>query len=552
MNIFKDNIKMKFSTLFLAFFLLLGITGCNDAFMEKYPKDKINDQNYWRTTSDLETYVNQFYPNHIGILHGYTEDNKSDNQGVREKPAYIWNETTVPVSGGGWSKNDWSLTRSYNFFLQRYHTVEGDPDKINVYVGEVLFFKACQYYWKVTQFGDVPWLTKDLSTSSEELYAPRDSRVVVMDSIVACLDKAAIYLPETSSEGRLTKYAALTMKSRVCLFEGTYRKYHNLGDYERMLRHAADAAKQVMDSGLFELYSTGNPEEDYHAFFQLQDMSGIKEAILYVQYEKDIRQHNRVRECRESGSGFTKDFAETFLCRTDGLPISLSSDYKGDATYMSEFENRDFRMKQCIYTPDRPIFITEDGSEEYENSPIFTQQLHTGYRIYKMYSPLAADNEYIKCTIDDCMFRYAEVLLNYAEAKAELGECDQAVLDQTINKLRDRVAMPHMQATIPFVDPAWPNWEVSVSPLINEIRRERRIELACEGFRWYDLCRWKAGKLLENPKTYLGARDPETNDYRVLYPGFKRTWNDKLYLQPLPTDELNYNPNLLPQNPGWE
>ena len=168
-----------------------------------------------------------------------------------------------------------------------------------------------------------------------------------------------------------------------------------------------------------------------------------------------------------------------------------------------------------------------------------------------MYSPLAEDNEYIKCTLDDLIYRYGEVLLNYAEAKAELGECDQAVLDKTINKLRDRVGMKHLTTDVGFTDPNWPKWEVPISPLLNEIRRERRVELACEGLRWNDLCRWKAGKLLENIKTYLGPRDPATGEYRVVYPGMTRTWYDRLYLYPIPTDEFTYNPNLLPQNPGW-
>jgi hypothetical protein len=543
---------MKPLTIFLAILLIAGATGCNNDFMEKYPLDKINDQNYWKTTNDLHTYANQFYTSAIlTAVSNYQKDNASDNQAHMNKDSYIWNESTVPTSGGGWAKSDWSGIRNCNFFLQRYHTVEGIPDEINTYAGEVLFFKAAFYYEKVLRFGNVPWLTKDLTTSSEELYASRDSRVLVVDSIVACMDKAIEYLPETSVEGRLTKYAALALKSRICLFEGTYRKYHNLGDFERILRQSADAAKRIIDSGRFELYSTGNPEDDYHAFFQLLDMTGVKEAIFFVQYEADKRQHNRVRETRESGSGFTKDFVESFLCRTDGLPISLSKDYKGDASYMDEFENRDYRMKQTVYTPDRPIFITENGTEEFEAAPIFTNLAYTGYRMYKTYSPLAADNEYIKCTIDDCPFRYGEALINYAEAKAELGECDQATLDISVNKLRDRVAMPHMTLPITFTDPDWPQWETSISPLLNEIRRERRIELASEGFRWDDLCRWKAGKLLEKEKTYLGARDPEAGTYRMLYPGFTRTWHDKLYLHPLPTDELNYNPQLAPQNPGW-
>ncbi|MDR1454377.1 MAG: RagB/SusD family nutrient uptake outer membrane protein, partial [Tannerella sp.] len=395
---------------FTILLLLAGMSGCNDGFMEKYPPDKINDQTFWKTVDDLKSYANQFYTGAVlNAVNNYQRDNASDNQAHMNKDSYIWNESTVPTSGGGWAKGDWSGIRNCNFFLQRYHTVVDAGSSINTYVGEVLFFKAAFYYEKLQQFGDVPWLTEDLSTSSEELYAPKNSRAEVTDSIIACLDRAIAFLPETSADGRLTSYTALAFKARVCLFEGTFRKYHGPGDYERILRQSADAAQRIISSGRFELYSTGNPQDDYHAFFQLLDMTGVKEAIFFVRYEADKRQHNRVRETRESGSGMTKDFVESFLCRTDGQPISLSGDYGGDATFMDEFENRDYRMKQIIYTPDRPIFITENGTEEYEESPIYTNLSYTGYRMYKTYSPLAADNEYIKCTIDDCPFRYGEV-----------------------------------------------------------------------------------------------------------------------------------------------
>lgn len=548
MNILKSN-KMKLSNIFLTLLFLVITTGCNDSFMDKFPPDKVNDGNFWNTPEDLKSYANGYYT--FSALGGYSTDNASDNQAYRDKDSYLWNEWTQPISGGGWAKGDWANIRSLNKFLVNYQRAEGDPDVINIYLGEILTFKALEYFNKVVTFGDVPWLTKDLLPSSPELYFPRDSRKVVMDSINSCLDRAISYLPEISNEGRLTKYAALAIKSRVCLFEGTYRKYHNLGDHADMLRQSANASLEVINSNLFEVYNTGNPEEDYHAFFQLQDMTSVKEAIFSVRYLADKKQHNRVRSVRESGAGMTKDFVESYLCRTDGLPISLSPDYRGDATFMDEFENRDYRMKQTIYTPDRPIFITETGDEEFENAPIFTTHVFTGYRMYKMYSPLAADNEYEKCTIDDCIYRYAEVLLNYAEAKAELGELDQTVLDISINKLRERAGMPDMAYPIPFTDPNWPAWEVSISPELNEIRRERRIELASEGLRWRDLCRWKAGKLLENPKTYLGARDPDTGNYRDLYPGNTRVWMDRMYLRPIPTDELRYNPLLKPQNPGW-
>ena len=144
------------------------------------------------------------------------------------------------------------------------------------------------------------------------------------------------------------------------------------------------------------------------------------------------------------------------------------------------------------------------------------------------------------------------MLLDYAEAKAELGECTQAVLDRTINLLRDRVGMPHLTVAVGFTDPNWPKWEVPISPLLNEIRRERRIETSAEGDRWDDLVRWKAGKLLENPKTILGTRNPADGNLRVVYPGFTaRKWDNKLYLYPIPTQEITLNPSLT-QNPGWQ
>src|SRR5690606_23710511 len=168
----------------------------------------------------------------------------------------------------------------------------------------------------------------------------------------------------------------------------------------------------------------------------------------------------------------------------------------------------------------------------------------------KMFSPTQRDFEYQRNTIDEFIFRYAEVLLNFAEAKAELGELTQQDLDDSINLLRERAGMPGLTPNVGFVDPDWPAWEVSISALLNEIRRERRIELAAEGFRFDDLMRWSAGRLLENPETYLGALDPETAEFRVLYPGRNRVWIDKLYLYPIPSQEIALNPNIS-QNPGW-
>jgi starch-binding outer membrane protein, SusD/RagB family len=544
----KQNImKNKFSIIITLSLIML--MACNDDFMDRFPLDKINDANFWQSPDDLATYANQFYPI-LNRTNFWQNDNMSDNQGPANRNSFTWNEYVIPASGGGWAKADWSGIRSCNFFLQRYGLVKGDAADIRRYAAEIRFFRAYYYFEKVKQFGDVPWLSRDLQIDSEELMKPRDSRKLVMDSVVVDLNYAAQHLPETSADGRLTKWAALTFKSRVCLFEGTFRKYHGLGDHNNMLQEAVSAAEAVMTSNRFSVFTAGDTNNDFYSLFIKDELQGNPEGIMVLRYIENKKMHNRVRQLGEAGSGFSKDFAESYLCK-DGMPISLSPFYKGDALFDDEFVDRDPRMQQTIYTKARPYHITTAGEFQYQNTPQFDNGMcYTGYRIIKFFSPTQRDFEYQRCTLDDFIFRYAEVLLNYAEAKAELGQITQADLDKSVNLLRERVGMPDMTVNIGFTDPNWPAWQVPVTPLINEIRRERRIELAAEGFRFDDLRRWKAGKLLENPKTYLGARDPGTGEYRILYPGRTRVWNDKLYLYPLPSSEITLNPQLT-QNPLW-
>lgn len=529
--------------------ILFVVTSCNKESLDRFPLDKINDANYWKSVSDLKTYANQFYPI-LSRVNAYQADNASDNQGPAAINSFIWNEYVVPASGGGWGKGDWSGIRSCNIFLDKYHSVQGDQPEIDQYVGEIRFFKSYYYFEKMKMFGDVPWLSRELQVDSDELVAARDSRKVVMDSIVKELDYAIAHLPEESSEGRLNKYAALAQKARACLFEGTFRKYHNLGDHEPMLRLAAAAAEELINSNKFSLYTTGDTDNDFYNLFLQEELNGNPEGIMIQRFILDKQMHNRVRQLGEFASGMTKDFATSYLCK-DGLPIAVSPLYQGDAQFADEFVDRDPRMQQTIYTRARPYHITNDGEYQYQNVPQFDNGMcYTGYRLIKFFSPTQRDFEYQRNTLDDFIYRYGEVLINYAEAKAELGEATQQVLDQSVNLLRARVGMPPLTAVVAFTDPAWPNWEVPVNALINEIRRERRVELVAEGFRFDDLRRWKAGKLLEQSRTYLGARDPATNDYRILYPGKTRVWENKSYFYPIPLSELTLNPQL-GQNPGW-
>jgi hypothetical protein len=531
---------------------LITLVACNDEFLEKQPLDQISDNNFWKTGADVEMYANQFYPTLFDArLAWYNKDNFSDNQTPSSRNAYTWGQYTIPSSGGGWGKNDWLQIRRCNYALDRIATMNKD-DAVLRAEGEIRFFKAFYYFEKVKQFGDVPWLVNSLTPESEDLYKARDSRATVVDNIKQDLDFAIANLPPTSGSDRVTKYAALTLKGDLCLYEGTFRKYHNvLGGHEELLREAATSYEEIINSGLFGVYSTGNPDKDYFDLFVQYELKGNPEGILVQRFITDKRMHNNVRQLGEPYTGYNIDFVQSYLC-IDGIPIALSPLYKGDAEFTDQFVNRDPRMKQSIYHPDRPYRIYDDGSVNHKEMPEFQNNYSpTSYFIAKGYSPYERDRLPSTSIIDDFIFRYGKVLVSYAEAKAELGECTQEVLDNSVNVLRDRVGMPHLSVDVGFEDPNWPTWEVPVTPLINEIRRERRVETSAEGSRWDDLVRWKAGKLLENIKTVLGARDPSTGEYRVIYPGYTtRTWNDKMYLYPLPTQELSLNPSLT-QNTGW-
>lgn len=523
---------------------------CNDEYLEKYPLDQISDFEFWNSASDIELYANQFYPDLRDGQYNWRLDDVSDNNVPGNRESFVWNEYVIPATGGGWGKSDWLGIRRTNYALARIAEMD-KTNEILQFEGEIRFFKAFYYHEKIKMFGDVPWFEQDLQTDSEDLYKARDSRKVVFANLLEDLDFAIEHLPEESGADRLTKYAALTFKAEACLYEGTFRKYHGLGDHEEILRESVNAAESVINSGMFSLYSTGKPNEDYFDLFVQYDLKGNPEGIMIQRFIEGIRMHNNVRQMGEPHTGYSKDFVNTYLSE-DGLPIALSPLYEGDEEFVDEFENRDPRMYQSIYHPDRPYRIYSDGSVDYRVMPEFDNNyVTTSYYITKGYSPYEVDRLQNQTTIDVFIYRYGKLLVSYAEAKAELGEATQDVLDNSINLLRDRVGMPHLTVDVGFVDPNWPDWEVPVSPLINEIRRERRVETAGEGTRWDDIVRWKAGKLLENELTYLGARDPETGEYRVIYPGYTREWDDKLYLYPIPTQEFALNPNLT-QNPGWE
>lgn len=545
----------------------IGIFASCEDNLDLYPEDSISEETFFNNVTDLELFANGFY----GILPGAQGPGADDQSDcfVNEKPnAWLFNQETIPTSGGGWSSGDWGNIRSLNFFMQRYHKAQGSEDEINRQVAVIRFFRAWEYYYKVRRFGDVPWYDTDLNVDSEELYKGRDSRKEVFNHILEDIDFAIEHLPSSASVGRLHKYAALTYKSRMCLYEAAFRKYHGLGDYEELYRECADACEAIIKSGRYEIYTNNHPESDYYNLFIQEDLSANSECIMPRVYEAKLLTHNNTRQLEESYTGMSRAMFEQYLC-ADGLPTSVSPTYGREADMPAdELAKRDPRLAQTIDNPSLAYKLQGDGTPSYNSVPsIDTKYCTTGYHVMKYHTPDPVQWNIGLSTLDVFIFRYAEVLLNYAEAMAELGECDDTILDMTVNQLRDRVGMPHLAANVGFIDPNWPDYGYELSPLLYEIRRERAVELLGEGFRWDDIVRWKAGKLLENPKSMLGMKVSDTlrdkydgfsrqvneDGFMVVYPDKStRKWYDKLYLHPLPIEETTMNPNLLPNNPGWE
>ncbi|MCG8319657.1 MAG: RagB/SusD family nutrient uptake outer membrane protein [Cytophagales bacterium] len=587
--------SIKFGWLFFTLFL---INGCNDDFLERTPLDEISSDTFWNTENDLSVYNNSLYnmarnDDNVPVLmahddgfdsHRYSlwyQDEFTDNIAPRHSRHTRYQQVragkhNVPSNPQWFGYKGWNFIRSINVGLENYNNANLPQETIDKYAAEARLFRGWFYADKVQKFGDVPWLDKPLNIDAEELYATRTPREEAMAHVLDDLNFATEKLPDDwgdgNAPGRLNRWCALLVKSRVCLFEGTWRKYHGGADAEIWIREAADAAKEIIDNGPYSLYNTGDPENDYNAYHRVLDLTGNPEVLYWRKYQLGIFT-NHVQSYFQYTGGATKSLVEDYLC-TDGLPITLSPLYQGDEQIEDVFENRDPRLRQTILHPeDAPKYQyhRDDGRDYPRITGMPGGRISTtGYHIIKQYN--AADQigkAFNTAESPAIILRYGEVLLNYAEAKAELGELGQGDLDISINLLRDRVAMPPMDIGNIPVDPRYTG--DGVPPLIVEIRRERRIELFLEAHRYNDLKRWKQGKKLEQPDLgirwndaamarYEGAEinttvDPESgNTYIDVYQG--TDWANpvfdegKHYLWPIPLSVIAQNPDIK-QNPGW-
>ena len=570
-----------------AVILCAAAAGCD---LTLYPEDAVSPEVYFKNETDFEQWTNYLYAGLLDDANTVSRYN-ADDMVDKSMGNIIQGLRLASDAMSGNNEWDWDMLRRINYLLE--HSSNCDDEAVRTkYEGIAYFFRAYFYYQKVMRFGDVPWYDKVLdSTDDEFLNKARDDRGYVMDKVMEDFDRAIDMIPDTKDaySARVTKWVALAMKSRAALFEGTWRKYHGLSDPERFLEQAVTAAKTFIDESGYVLYDQG--EQPYRDLFN-SDRAKTEEVVFARLYQfETLNVSNSVQfNIRNDAQGFTRRFMNHYLM-ADG---SRFTDIKGHETmsYLEETKGRDPRMAQTVLCPGY-IAVGDETPTPNDMTAL------TGYEPVKFVAS-ADQSGASKGTCDWPLVRAAEVYLNYAEALAELGRIDQPALDISINKIRDRADMPHIElaeVTVdPFLESCYPHVEDGADKgIILEIRRERTIELVNEGFRQWDMLRWKEGEQMVNKdKPYYGIyfegpglydmdgdNEPDLEIYSdvqqskpadgltvkkigtdfVLSEGdhgyveawstVEWTWNDREYLWPIPADQRVLTGGALTQNPGW-
>ena len=555
--------------------------------LDKIPLAALSPDTYFSNEEELRLYSNKFYQDILPTGQDVYREN-ADVIIITPLDAPVSGQRMVPSTGGGWS---WSALRRINYLLANSHHT-ADVTVRNQYDALAKFFRAYFYFEKLKRFGGVPWFNTVLGSNDELLYKPRDSRDLIADSIMRDLDFAITYLSTNKDVYRVNKWTALALKSRVGLFEGTFRKYHGLTDAEKYLTLSAQASEQLIDNGGYSVYKTGSTP--YKDLFANTKAIG-QEVILARDYDQALGLLHDVQNYENSSTrgrpGLSKTFVNTYLTSSGGRFTDLPN--YATKEFVDEVQNRDPRLAQTIRTPG----YTRVGSTA-KVAPNLTFAI-TGYHLIK-YTMETAYDASGKSVTDMPLFRIAEAYLNFAEAKAELGTLTQADLDKSVNLLRSRVSMPALNLAAANANPdpylsstetGYPNVSGANKGVLLEIRRERGVELIMEDFRYYDVMRWKVGKLFEKP--FLGMYFSGLGNYDLdnngtidlcLYQGTKPSSSasiflevgkdielsqgtkgnivahgniprvfreDRDYLYPIPSEEINLSNNILEQNPNW-
>jgi hypothetical protein len=580
----------------------LTLTACKK--LDQEPESTASKAAVFGSESGLKLYTNSFYAMDFLPRNSTSRDEMSDYLAIRSVPTFLQPGAFAANLSSGWN---WDNLRNINYFIENCTDPNVPADVRNNYLGIARYYRAYFYMEKVKRFGDVPWIGKPLNINDPTLYSGRDKRELVMDSVLADIDFACANIKTTNDPTRttITKYVAYAYKSRICLFEGTFRKYHTELNLQSTaaawLTNAESAAKEIMDKGGYSINTTGGPGVSYRQLFT-STVPVATEVLQSAVSDLTLNVLNEANWWWTSGTygakaSFTRTFINTYL-KLDGTPFTNDPNYK-TILFKDEVKNRDLRLKQTIRSGD---YKRINNGVQVPAPPVFSYTF-TGYQP-------------IKWTLDDmyydagalninsiALFRYAEVLLNYAEAKAELGTLTDQDWAATIGVLRSRAGITGGLAAKPTA--ADPYLITNYFPGINdasilEVRRERGIELSLEGLRFSDILRWKRGQLMDQEWNgfYVPALNTplDLNEDGILdvafYQGTKpspaaagvtyvdvstnigtaknsqqlkngtsgeltwmneipRKWDDKMYYYPIPQADLLRNP-ALGQNPGWK
>ena len=569
---------------------VLSLTSCLN--LDKFPLDSMSPDTFFSSEEELQAFSNKFYTM-LPATSLYTDN--ADTYTQNKLPDEISGLRIVPASGGGWS---WGDLRDVNTLLEYSANCKDEEVRVK-YDALARFFRAYFSFDKVKKFGDVPWYDKQLASDDPDLYKPRDSREYVMQKMIEDIDYAIENLGSGKDLYRITKWSALALKSRFCLFEGTFRKYHGIEldghDWRWYLEQAAAAAEQLIDESGYSLYTADGPDKSYMNLFASENAIQT-EVILARDYNQALgvfHNSNYFSIGQTNGQpGMTRKLVASYLME-DGTRFTDKPGWE-TMQFAEECKDRDPRLAQSIRTPG---YMRIGGSTTL--LPDFSGSV-TGYQQIKYVTGTDCDSYNISYN-DLIIFRMGEVYLNFAEALAELGTLTQEDLDKSINKLRSRAGMPDMNKDEANANPdpylmspetGYPGVEGPDMGVILEIRRERTVELAQEGFRYYDIVRWKEGQAFN--RQFYGMYFPGPGEYDLdgdgtmdLYlwkdhqgsttasveyeiskdiflsdgdsgyvtphPEKQEKWvEERDYYYPIPIDDRSLTGGVLTQNPGWD
>ena len=553
-------------------------TSCD--LLNNDPYDSFTKGNFFTSETNVEMYTNYFYSewSSYGNNGSYGEfyfPSLNDNQAVTGLST--WDFKNVPASDGTWSACYQEIRRA-NILLENIDGVpfQKESDKL-YYVSLARLYRGWQHFCLVRKFGDCYWVDKTLAKADEDiLYGPRHNRNTVMDNLLADLNYAVENMGTKNADSRTAYnvHVANAIKSRVCLYEGTYAKYHlkDNARAEKYLNEAITASEALINAGQFKLTPGA---EGYRANYNSLDLAGNTEMIMYKKYVRGILAHATQDYCCASTqtNGMSRSAFNAYLMADGSLPTgedkgTLGTDGldAGKPVIYDLVAARDPRLGQQI---DGYLAYVGNGRKRYEGMPgqetVAENTVSTGYGILKFDEP-ATPGQYRQATngpeTDGPIFWLAEIVLNAAEAYAELGNQSQA--EKYVNMLRARAGMPNLKLQGDAKN------NMGVSDLIWEVRRERRIELMFDiNDRRWSLTRWHQLDKLDTelyPEQTQGAwieagwpidltsvklTNGDHGYIECNTTGVHRKFEDKHYLAPIPSGQAALNPQI-GQNPGWE